>query len=90
MTKIQLLNGLYAVARKKTTLNRQEKLLVRMAAEVLEKALNEIGTLTAKAAELEEKLAIMEEGNGQLEDDGEPFTEPDGKNDAYWDDFWPI
>jgi len=89
MTKVELLNGLYAVARKKSVLNRQEKLRVRVAAEVLEKSLNEIGRLTAKIAELEEQLAIRDEGNGDLADDGQPFTEPEPAEDD-WDDWWPL
>lgn len=41
MTTAQLLNGMYAIARKKSALNHQEQQLIRTAAAILEKTLKE-------------------------------------------------
>ena len=92
MTTVQLLNAMYAVARKKTEMNHQERTLVRTAAGILERALKEIKRQRAVIEELEERIAIMEEAAGELEDDGtEPWVEEQKeKEDDFWDDFWPI
>ena len=92
MKAVALLNAMYAVARKKVPLNRQEKLVVRLGAEYLEKALRMVKRQRDIVAELEEKLAIIEESAGKLEDDGtEPWNEePQDDVEDFWDDFWPI
>lgn len=84
-----LLNALWAVARKKSELNHQEREVVRAAARILELELRQNREYREKIAQLEEQLAIMQEGNGLLQDDGEPFP-PAEKKDDFWDDDWPI
>ena len=87
MTEVQLLNGMYACARKKTALNHQEQQLIRSAAEILERSLKQvrqqrsrIRELEERVEDLEERVAIMEEGAGLAEDDGEsPWDEDDAE-----------
>lgn len=77
---VKLLNGMYAVARKKTELTHQDRDLIRAAAATLENTLRENEMMKARLYETEERLAIMMESNGLLKDDGKPFQPPD--------DFW--
>ncbi len=86
---VQLLNGMYAIARKKTELNHQEKMLIRKAAQMLEMALKKIEQQKALMYDMEERIAIIRESNGELEDDGTPFTGATVKKTGFLpDDFW--
>lgn len=85
-----MLNGMYAIARKKSELNHQEKDLIKTAAQTLEKALRKVEEQNAQMVELQERIAIMLEGGGDLQDDGVPFkpaqvTVTRSKPD---EDFW--
>lgn len=87
-----LLNGMYAVARKKSELNHQEKELVKTAAQMLEQALRKVEAQKAQMVELQERIAIMLEGSGKLKDDGGGFPPKDDglPEEGSWDDGWPI
>ena len=58
-----MLNGLYAIARKKSELNHQEKELIKSAAQTLEQALRKVEEQKAQMTDLQERIAIMMEGN---------------------------
>ena len=84
-----MLNGLYAIARKKSELNHQEKQLIKSAAQMLELALRKIEEQKAQMTDLQERIAIMMEGSGELEDDGTPFKPATvTKVQMLPDDFW--
>lgn len=74
---VKLLNAMYAAARKRTALDDEEKGMIRLAAQMLETALKNIQKQRCVIDELEEKIAIMLEGNG-LEKDNPMIDE----------DFW--
>ena len=83
-----MLNGLYAIARKKSELNHQEKELIKSAAQTLEQALRKVEEQKAQMTDLQERIAIMLEGSGELQDDGTPVSFPKVTKETISEDFW--
>jgi len=83
-----MLNGMYAIARKKSELNHQEKELIKTAAQTLEKALRKVEEQKAQMTDLQERIAIMLEGSGELQDDGVPFRPATVTVSRPDEDFW--
>ena len=75
----QIINTLYAIARKKTALDPEDVAIIKLAAQMLELALKKIRDQRCQLDELEERIAIMLEGHGLLEDTGEG-------EEGYWDE----